>query len=100
MAKTSITVVWRTSFLLKEHVFRSYQHADGYVPQAHFSTEARRLLFDSYAESALQPIGVHIWDVYGICAMGDYRPNDMVHTDGQTTWAQNKDMMDLFVCYD
>ncbi|GAX85312.1 hypothetical protein CEUSTIGMA_g12729.t1 [Chlamydomonas eustigma] len=83
-----------------EHVFRSYQHADGYVPQAHFSTEARRLLFDSYAESALQPIGVHIWDVYGICAMGDYRPNDMVHTDGQTTWAQNKDMMDLFVCYD
>ncbi len=41
-----------------------------YVPQAHFNTDARRLLFDSYAEHVLVPIGVHIWDVYGVAAMG------------------------------
>ena len=98
IAKTAATVVWRTSFLMKEHVFRSYAHADGYVPPAHFNTEARRLMFDSYAEHVLVPLGVHMWDVYGISAMGDYRPSDMVHTDGATIWAQNTDMMDLFVC--
>ena len=98
MAETQITVVWRTSFLMKEHVFRSYTHADGYVPPAHFNTDARRLMFESYAEYILAPIGVHIWDVYGICAIGDYKKHDMVHVDGATIWAQNTDMMDLFVC--
>ena len=68
------------------------------MPPAHFNTEARRLMFDSYAEHVLVPLGVHMWDVYGISAMGDYRPSDMVHTDGATIWAQNTDMMDLFVC--
>ena len=98
MARTGARVVWRTSFLMKEHVFRSYTHADGYVPPAHFNTDARRLLFDSYAEYVLAPIGVHIWDVVGLCAMGDYKPSDMVHADGATVWAQNMDMMDAFVC--
>ena len=60
-----VPVIWRTSFLMKEHVFRSYTHADGYVPPAHFNTEARRQIFDSYAEHVLAPVGVHIWDVYG-----------------------------------
>ena len=100
IAKTGATVVWRTSFLMKEHVFRSYAHADGYVPPAHFNTDARRLMFESYAEHVLTPIGVHIWDVFGLCAIGDHLPHDMVHTDGATTWTQNTDMMDLFVCND
>ena len=48
----------------------------------------------------LVPAGVHIWDVYGISHMGDYRPHDMVHSDGMTCWAMNTDMMDLFACFD
>ena len=100
MARTKARVVWRTSFLMKEHVFRSYAHADGYVPAAHFNTDARRLMFESYAEYALAPIGVHIWDVVGLCAIGDYAPHDMVHVDAATIWAQNLDMMDAFVCND
>ncbi len=30
--ETKAVVVWRTSFLLKEVVFRSYSHSDGSVP--------------------------------------------------------------------
>ena len=98
MAETGAQVVFRTSYLAKEHVFRSYKHMDGYVSPAHFQTDHRRQIFDSYAEDALIPIGVHIWDVVGESAMGDYKPGDMVHTDGWTTWIQNNDMMDLFAC--
>ncbi|KAG1673147.1 hypothetical protein FOA52_015258 [Chlamydomonas sp. UWO 241] len=70
-------MVWRTSFLIKEHVFRSYSHADGYVPQAHFNTDHRRLMFDSYAEDVLLAVGVPMWDVTGMSSMGDYVPHDM-----------------------
>ncbi len=56
------------------------------------------MLFDSYAEFALAKIGVHIWDVYGLSAVGNYRPGDMFHVGGPSTWAQNSDMMDLFGC--
>ena len=68
------------------------------MPQAHFNTDARRILFDSYVEHVLLPIGVHIWDVYGVCAMGSNKQNDMFHTDAPTTWVMNTDMLDLFVC--
>ena len=100
MQRTGVTVIWRSSFLMKEHVFRSYKHHDGYVPSAHFQTDARRLLFDSYAEHVLAPMGVHIWGVLGLSSIGDYMPSDMVHTDGASIWAQNVDMMDTFVCRD
>lgn len=96
--ETGAQVVWRTSYLAKEHVFRSSNHANGYVSSTHFQTDQRRQLFDAYAEDVLIPIGVHIWDVLGESAMGDYKPHDYVHTDGKTTWHQNNDMMDLFAC--
>lgn len=95
-----IVVVWRSSFVMKEHVFRSYSHADGYVPQAHFNTDHRRLMFDSYAEEKLTEAKVPMWDVGGMSSMGDYKPHDMVHSDGATCWAMNHDMMDLFACFD
>ena len=81
--------------MAKEHVFRAYKHADGYVPQGHFQTDHRRILFDSYAEDVLRSVGVIIWDITGESAMGDYKPHDFVHCDGPTAWKQNADMFDL-----
>lgn len=98
VASLGTRVVWRTSFMAKEHVFRPYNHANGYVPQAHFQTDHRRILFDSYAEDVLSSVGIDIWDIAGETAMGDYRPHDFVHVDGRSAWAQNVDMMDTFVC--
>uniref|UniRef100_A0A7R9V048 NXPE family member 3-like n=1 Tax=Chlamydomonas euryale TaxID=1486919 RepID=A0A7R9V048_9CHLO len=96
-----VVAVWRTSFIWKEHVFRSQtEHADGYVPQVHFNTDHRRLMFDSYAEEVLGEAGIPVWDVVGMCSVGDYMPYDMVHADGASCWTQNYDMMDLFACFD
>lgn len=97
-SRTGAMIAMRTSYTTREHVFRAYKHADGYVSPAHFQTEARRLLFDSYAESVFLPLGIHVWDVFGICLLSDYVPNDMVHTDGLSSWTQNLDMFDLFAC--
>ena len=58
----------------------------------------RRLLFESYAEHVLTRLGIHIWDVWGLTAMGNYRMGDLFHASGQSTWAQNNDMLDLFAC--
>lgn len=43
-------------------------------------------------------VGIHVWDVYGITAVADYRMGDMYHAGAASTWAQNNDMMDLFGC--
>jgi hypothetical protein len=58
----------------------------------------RRLMFESYAEDVLSRHGIHIWDVWGLAAMGDYRMGDLFHASGKSTWAQNNDMLDLFAC--
>ena len=42
------------------------------------ASSLRRLLFESYAEHVLTRVGVHIWDVYGFSAMGQYRPGEWV----------------------
>ncbi len=92
--------MWRTTFLIEENVFRSHpEHVNGYVSQAHFNTDARRATFDSYVEHVLRPVGVHIWDVYGVSAMGTNKQHDMFHPDAPTMWPLNTDMMDLFGCY-
>lgn len=94
---------------LKENAVRSfntttYPYVDApmlvnsYVPATLFNTDARRMLFDSYAEHAFSKIGMHIWDVYGVTAVGDYRLGDMFHAGGKPTWIQNTDMLDLFGC--
>jgi hypothetical protein len=46
----------------------------------------------------MEKIGIHVWDVYGLSAVAGYRPADMFHAGGPSTWAQNTDMMDLFGC--
>ncbi|GAX73254.1 hypothetical protein CEUSTIGMA_g708.t1 [Chlamydomonas eustigma] len=97
--KRGIPVIWRSTFLIEEEVFRSHpENINGYVPPAHFNTDARRILFDSYAEHVLHPLGVHTWDVYGISALGDNKRFDMFHTDAPTTITMNTDLLDLFVC--
>lgn len=107
--QTGALMVLRTSFFLKENAVRSfnltkYPQEQGpmlvnqWVPVAIFNTEARRILFDSYAEHALSKVGVHVWDVYGLTAPSVYRRGDMFHAAGASTWAQNNDMMDLFGC--
>lgn len=97
-AETGVLLVWRTSFIVKEHVFRSGPYAGGYVPTAHFNTDARRELFDSYVEAKLAPTGVHVWDVSGLTSMGEFKNRDMIHADAMTMWAMEHDMMDLFGC--
>lgn len=99
--RSGVTMAWRTSFVLKEHAFRNGQHTnpgDRYIKPAHFSTDLRRQMFDSYVEHALVPVGVHIWDVAGLASMGNYMKTDMLHIDGMTIWATNYDMMDAFAC--
>ncbi len=34
----------------------------------------RRLLFESYTEEVLSKAGVHIWDVFGLTLVSEYRP--------------------------
>eukprot|EP00955_Chlamydomonas_euryale_P083627 363878-Chlamydomonas_euryale.AAC.4 len=94
---------------LKENAVRSFNTTEmpfvespmlvnSYVPAAILNTDARRMLFDSYAEMKFASIGMHIWDVYGVTAVGDYRMGDMFHAAGEPTWVQNLDMLDLFAC--
>ena len=69
----------------KEHVLRShpkFMDLGGYLASAHFNTDARRMLFDSYAEHVLLPAGVLLWDVYGVTSIGDNKPHDMVGASG------------------
>lgn len=82
--------------LMTRHMFTSCLPL---LSQWHFNTDARRLLFDSYAEDVLVKAGMHWWDVFGACTMGEYRPHDIVHTDGTSVMAQNRDMFDLFACH-
>ena len=53
-------VVWRSNFLLKENALRSFTKYGerGYVRTAHFNTDARRALFDSYIEEKMSQVGV------------------------------------------
>lgn len=55
-------------------------------------TEARRQLFDSYAEYAMRKAGVPVWDITAYGMAGLYRPRDMQHFDGQSTRTLNLDM--------
>ncbi|KAG1660026.1 hypothetical protein FOA52_005606 [Chlamydomonas sp. UWO 241] len=97
--RTGATLVWRTTFPIEEDVFRTHRdNLDGYVPQAHFNTDARRVMFDSYAEAVMTAAGVHVWDVSGLASLGNYKNHDMFHVDAPTMWAMNTDMMSLFVC--
>lgn len=116
-------MIWRSSFPLREHLVRGSLPALSvddlgqvrqpsnaamyavksaarrrYLPDGHFSTEARRLLFDSYAEWVARAHGFHVWDVSGLCMMGSYRWGDAAHADGLTSWTINLDMLDTLVC--
>ena len=62
---------------------------------AHFSTDARRLLFDSYAEYVMRRAGVTVWDVFGSSSVGDNKWHDMVHLDFFTMRVMNLDLLDL-----
>lgn len=55
-------------------------------------TEARRQLFDSYAEYAMRKAGVPVWDITAYGMVGMYRNRDMQHMDGQSTRTMNLDM--------
>ena len=81
IAATGAQVIWRTTYIIEEHVLRShpkFMDLGGYLASAHFNTDARRMLFDSYAEHVLLPAGVLLWDVYGVTSIGDNKPHDMV----------------------
>lgn len=65
--RTGAIMVMRTTFYLKENAVRSfnttkYPHVESamlinqYVPPAIYNTEARRMLFDSYAEHAFSKV--------------------------------------------
>lgn len=60
--------------------------------------QARRVMYDSYAEDVMRAHGVHIWDVYATCKMGTYKVHDQVHADALTIWAMNYDMLDTLAC--
>ena len=62
----------------------TYTYTHRYVPQAHFNTDARRLLFESYAEHVMVAAGVHIWDVYAASSAGFHKLSDMMHVSFHT----------------
>lgn len=61
-------------------------------------TEARRQLFDSYAETAMRAAGVAVWDATAHGAGGEHRVDDMQHYDGQTTRTLNLEMAAGILC--
>lgn len=60
-------------------------------------TDGRRLLFESYAEDVMSAAGMHIWDGYGINAVGT--SYDMVHQDGGVNYVYNADVMETLACF-
>ena len=99
MAGSDVVVIWRSTWNIEENVFRSHpEHANGWVPQAHFNTDARRILFDSYAEHVLLPLGVHVYDSYGISSIGDNKLHDMFHVDVPTSFAMHRSMFKDLIC--
>lgn len=61
-------------------------------------TEARRQLFDSYAEHAMRAAGVPVWDITAYGMGGLYRHDDLQHFDGQTTRTLNLEMAEALLC--
>lgn len=99
MAESNVVVIWRSTWNIEENVFRSHpEHVNGWVPQAHFNTDARRILFDSYAEHVLLPLGVHVFDSYGISSIGDNKLHDMFHVDVPTSFAMHRSMFKDLIC--
>jgi hypothetical protein len=99
MTESDVLVVWRSTWNIEENVFRSHpEHVNGWVPQAHFNTDARRILFDSYAEHVLLPLGVHVFDSYGLSSIGDNKMHDMFHVDVPTSFAMHRAMFKDLIC--
>lgn len=46
--------------------------------RSRLQNEARRVLFDSYAEWRLRSAGGRVWDIAAFAGAGSYRPKDMV----------------------
>ena len=61
-------------------------------------TEARRILFDSYAEHAMRRGGVAVWDITAFGPAGSHRLADMFHLDGKTMRDLNLDMAERVLC--
>ncbi|KAL4427653.1 hypothetical protein ABPG75_001742 [Micractinium tetrahymenae] len=86
-------VVWRTSFPMREDAWRTgLPDTSTFSSHLFFPTEARRQLFDSYAEYAMRKAGVPVWDITAYGMGGLYRLRDMQHFDGQSTRTLNLDM--------
>lgn len=100
IARTGALIVWRSSFVLQEHVFRSNIAAmKGNLPaKPHFMTDMRRMEFESYAQYVLVGTGVYIWDVHAMSALGMNKLQDMVHASHSTEWVMNSDLIDTFIC--
>jgi hypothetical protein len=72
VASRKVDVYWRTSASVVHHAF--WPH---YKPSLKFLTEARRQLFDLYAEAAMHRAGIRVFDIHGLPV--DY--TDLVHYD-------------------
>eukprot|EP00884_Botryococcus_braunii_P005129 jgi/Botrbrau1/14617/Bobra.0364s0001.1 len=71
LATLPARVVWRSNFGIKEHVWRNKKE---WAASMQAETDARRFMFDSYAEDVMRSHGITVWDVHGILNLGEYRP--------------------------
>lgn len=59
--------------------------------------EARRVLFDSFAEYVLRSAGTPVWDIGGF-SVSTYGLSDVFHMDGRTMRELNLDMAERILC--
>ena len=60
--------------------------------------EARRQLFDSFAEYTMRAAGVPVWDIAAYSSVGDQGPGDMFHQDAKTVRDTNLDLAANVLC--
>eukprot|EP00887_Chlorella_sp_A99_P007583 scaffold28.g7583.t1 len=92
LKRTQAAVVWRSSVPVRDHARAHFT----WFARSTFQNDARRQLFDGYAEFAMRRVGIPVWaqSAYGVVG----KHNDLQHLDAYTTRTTNLELASRILC--